>query len=88
MFARISISFGSFLDSCVIVCAGCSLLQRVQAEIRLLQEEIEETSKKRFFKICLGLLGSCWGTKLNLVKASLLLQAQEGSLISFYFDCP
>lgn len=34
----------------LFVCAGCSLLQRVQAEIRLLQEEIEETSKKWFIK--------------------------------------
>lgn len=29
------------------VCAGCTLLQRVQAEIWLLQEEIEETSKAK-----------------------------------------
>lgn len=32
-----------------ILCAGCSLLQRVQAEIRLLQEETEETSKYKYF---------------------------------------
>lgn len=30
-----------------VVCAGCTLLQRVQAEIWLLQEEIEETSKAK-----------------------------------------
>lgn len=30
-----------------VVCAGCPLLQRVQAEIRLLQEETEETSKDK-----------------------------------------
>lgn len=29
-----------------VVCAGGSLLERVQAEIRLLQEEIKETGKK------------------------------------------
>lgn len=34
-------------DLCVWVYAGCTLLQRVQAEIWLLQEEIEETSKAK-----------------------------------------
>lgn len=32
-----------------VLCAGCPLLQRVQAEIWLLQEEIEETCKSWFF---------------------------------------
>lgn len=32
-----------------VVCAGCTLLQRVQAEIWLLQEEVEETSKDFLF---------------------------------------
>lgn len=53
-----------FLDS--FVPAGRSLLQGVQAEIRLLQEEVKETGKKRF-----GVLGFfAWETKTDLVKMS------------------
>lgn len=53
-----SVSNKSFLDSFLFiylfiyffVFPGCSLLQRVQAEVRLLQEEIKETSKKAFIQ--------------------------------------
>lgn len=63
-------------------CAGGSLLKGVQAEVRLLQEEVEETGKKRLFKIHLPLSGFvCVGT-LSVYKdesgsnlpASILIQ--------------
>lgn len=67
IFLRI-LSFSWFLHSWhLMLSAGGSLLERVQAEIRLLQEEIKETGKKWFFKIMTRLLflDSCWGNKVS-----------------------
>lgn len=58
-----------------VVCAGCPLLQRVQAEIWLLQEEIEEARKDNNFSSLRVTLEPCVA-QLPLVNMGLcLLQA-------------